>query len=172
LTDADLPPLETLVDLEDLSLDKTSVSDEALSHLKGLHRLTHLSLRETRITDNAVPHLKRLRRLERLDLSETLVTADGVAELLAALSRCSIIHYNGSESAQWGLARIHQAAMAGDVATIRAELASGVPIDLRVKTKGIEGNWHVAWDGTTPLMWAATRGQTAAVRLLIAAAPL
>jgi ankyrin repeat protein len=56
------------------------------------------------------------------------------------------------------LAPIHEAAQRGDVEAIREELKKGVPVDLR------EGG---ARRGPTPLMWAALRGQTAAVEFLI-----
>jgi ankyrin repeat protein len=159
LTDADIPDLETLVDLEDLSLERSCASDIALSHLAGLKRLTSLNLRETRTTDRGTPWIKALRRLERLDLTDTLVTAAGIAELQSALPNCKILRYDRSDEAKYqGLLPIHSAAVAGDVETIRAELAAGVPVDLRVKTK----------EGTTPLMWASSRGQADAVRLLIA----
>ncbi len=59
-------------------------------------------------------------------------------------------------------APIHEAAKRGDVQTIKGELAKGVPVDLRVATGGAG-----AWRNSTPLMWAAARGQAAVVRVLL-----
>jgi ankyrin repeat protein len=60
-------------------------------------------------------------------------------------------------------APIHEAAKRGDVAAIQFELDEGVPVDLRVRNKGGNGSWG----DTTPLMWAAARGQADALKFLI-----
>jgi len=165
LSDADLVPLEALVAIEHLSLDRTSVSDAGLPHLRSMRRLKALDLGQTRVTDAGLKWLKALTHLEHLVLKDTLVTAAGIAELQAALPNCKISRYDRSDDGKYlGLAPIHAAAITGDLETIRDELAAGVPVDLRVKTAEND-----PWNDTTPLTWAAARGQAAVVWFLIAA---
>ena len=168
VTDSDLSVLDSLPHVEDLSLQRTSISDAGLSHLRRMRGLTDLTLSETRVTDASVAVLKRLSRLERLDLQDTLVTACGIAELQAALPNCKVVRYLRPGDGEYStFAPIHDAAKAGDIEMMRAEVTAGVPIDVRVSTIDNGGTWDDKWDDTTPLMWAASRGQTAAVRFLI-----
>ncbi|MCH8825080.1 MAG: ankyrin repeat domain-containing protein [Planctomycetes bacterium] len=62
-------------------------------------------------------------------------------------------------------APIHMAAMRGDIETIRAELAEGVPVDLKVEDLHYSNTHRDA----TPLMWAVSRGKPEAARFLIKA---
>ncbi len=60
-------------------------------------------------------------------------------------------------------APIHLAAKRGNVEEIKQALKNGVPVDLRVNNTG----GRRAWRKTTPLIWAAARGNSEAVRVLI-----
>jgi ankyrin repeat protein len=169
LTDADIRLIQSFPDLEDLALDNTCISDTALTYLKGMRRLKTLDLAETHVTDAGLKHLRTLPRLERLNLEGTLATAAGVADLQAALPNCKITHYGRpGDGEHHTLARIHAAARAGDVGAVRDELVAGVSVDLRVSTREDEMSGDDKLDGTTPLMWAASRGEVAAVRCLVA----
>jgi uncharacterized protein len=170
LTDDDLVVLDSLPYVEQLFLSETSVGDAGLSHLTCMSGLTYLDLNETRVSDAGVAILKRLRRLERLELAETLVTAGGVSDLQAALPNCEIIRYARANDDDASLfPPLHDAAKAGDLEKIRAELAAGVPVGLRVSEVHSSGVLRDDWTDTTPLMWAASRGQAAAVQFLIEA---
>ena len=59
----------------------SKVSDEGLSHVKGLPRLKVLTLRSTAITDDALEHLKDLPQIQTLDLSQTKITDAGLKHL-------------------------------------------------------------------------------------------
>lgn len=167
VSDAALEPLDSLPHVEVLSLEATSISDAGLRRLQRMRGLKHLCLNETRVSDAGIGALKRLRRLETLEIENTLVTARGVAELQAALPKCKITRYvEAGEKHASSFLPLHDAAKAGDIEKIRTELAVGVPIDLRLWGVHSRGSKRDDWDGTTALMWAASRGQTTAVRFL------
>jgi Leucine Rich repeat len=71
--------------LQDLSLQLTSVTDAGIKHLAKLQHLTSLDLSLTRITDQGVEPLGQLKNLKSLLLVGTLVTADGKKRLTALL---------------------------------------------------------------------------------------
>jgi hypothetical protein len=83
LTDAGLPLLKSLTELEALDLSFARVSDAGLSCLAGLTNLKSLDLSHTDITDAGLAKLKSLKRLETLDLSETRTLGDGLLDLAA-----------------------------------------------------------------------------------------
>jgi hypothetical protein len=72
---------DVLVTLTFVKLDKTTVTDADLEHLKGLSHLRWLSLEDTNITDAGLACLKGLTKLQTLVLSHTKVTDAGLANL-------------------------------------------------------------------------------------------
>jgi hypothetical protein len=90
VTDALLPSLAELPELEALSLDATRVSDDGLRHLAPLQQLKWLDLSRSKIGDEGMQHVARLSRLERLELSETMITDAGIEPLLSLLKLKSI----------------------------------------------------------------------------------
>ena len=66
------------------------VSDDGLSHLKGLKDLKQLSLTNTKVTDAGLTHLVGLAKLDKLLLKGTRVTPASVAALQKALPNCKI----------------------------------------------------------------------------------
>jgi hypothetical protein len=67
--------------LENLSLERTAITDAGLAHLKGLTRLRYLWLERTAITDAGLAHLKGLTGLRQLYIDDTLVSDAGLAHL-------------------------------------------------------------------------------------------
>jgi hypothetical protein len=59
--------------LRDVALPRTRITDASLPHLAGLTELNYLNLADTRITDAGLEHLCRLEFLRLLDLSFTEV---------------------------------------------------------------------------------------------------
>ncbi len=84
--------LKQLPALEMLNLDCTQLTDQGLTHLKGLTHLSELSLRATRITDAGLKHLEKLSSLKKLALNLTAVSRRGVEALRKALPRTVVAH--------------------------------------------------------------------------------
>ncbi|HZZ70735.1 MAG TPA: hypothetical protein VFE24_00670 [Pirellulales bacterium] len=105
-TNADLPEVAVLPNVQSLSLESSSVdgpawtelkklpalrvlnvsdsriTDEDLGFLAALPQLQDLKLMRTRITDKGLPALLGLKSLERLNLAQTMIDDAGVEELL------------------------------------------------------------------------------------------
>lgn len=76
--------------LQQLSLGKTTIPDEALLYISQLGNVYHLRLGETNITDAGLEKLAHMVSLRQLDLQVTLVSEAGIARLHAALPHCRI----------------------------------------------------------------------------------
>ncbi len=85
LTDAALPPVATLVNLNELLLTGNDITDDGLKVLAGLTKIEYLDLSETRVTDAGLEHLTGMTRLISLGVIGTKVTPAGVKRLQAAL---------------------------------------------------------------------------------------
>ncbi len=85
IANADLADIAKHMQLRELYLAKTGVSDEGLAHLRPLTQLRVISLADTQITDAGLRHLAAVRSLRQIFLYPTKVTDAGVAELKAAL---------------------------------------------------------------------------------------
>lgn|GEM_PF-2179862 len=105
LTDAQLPALQLLDQLQMLDLSQTSISDQGIASLQAfkklavliapetlsdqglnavaaLPHLTELTLDRTHVTNRGLPVLSQLPALERLDISATPITDKGMDALL------------------------------------------------------------------------------------------
>jgi Leucine-rich repeat (LRR) protein len=81
ITDAALPHLKSLTDLEYLDLDRTGISDAGLEHLKALRNLRGLQVAFTTVSDAGLVHLEALPNLKELNARGTKVTQAGVDKL-------------------------------------------------------------------------------------------
>ncbi len=105
VTDADLAALADAPPARNLSLGRTSVTDEGMKHLKGqtllewldvgnttvgddglaalcsATRLNHLIVEQTRISDASLETISNFRELEILDLTGTAITDEGLSHL-------------------------------------------------------------------------------------------
>lgn len=81
VTDAGLSQLQGMTDLEQLSLMNTQITDAGLTHLKGLNRLKSLHLSNAQITDAGLRHLNGLTTLKFLSLDNTQITDAGLTHL-------------------------------------------------------------------------------------------
>ncbi len=81
-----------MLELTELYLHHSEVSDVGLSHLSSLTNLTDLSLTSTPVSDAGLSHLSTLTNLKELYLMGTQVSAAGVAQLQASLRWCYIMH--------------------------------------------------------------------------------
>lgn len=87
---SDLRPLESLVNLTQLGVWSTKITDDQLVHLKPLTKLSDVSLWETAITDAGLKHLEGLSNLKKLELKKSQVTPAGFARLQSVLPNCKI----------------------------------------------------------------------------------
>jgi hypothetical protein len=117
--DATLQKLGGLRALQELTLDRSDVTDHGLAYLAGMARLERLSLRYaavtdaglaecsslplryllltgTRVTDESIPALQKLQTLDELFIRWTDITEAGEEHLRAALPRAAIYHERGA----------------------------------------------------------------------------
>jgi len=76
VTNEGLAIVSTMPNLEKLYLQKTGISDDALTHLEGLNHLRYLNLYGTQITDTGLESLVDLPSLDSLFIWETNVTEE------------------------------------------------------------------------------------------------
>ena len=82
VTDADLPVLQALTDLEEVRLQGTSVTDDGLKQLRPLRKLRVLDLRGTPVTDAGLAEIRDHHpELEELILIQSNVTPAGLRQL-------------------------------------------------------------------------------------------
>ncbi len=81
VTSAGLKHLSQLRNLEGLTLEGTSLTDDGLRHLANLTNLQRLTLAGSNLTDDGLRHLSNLTNLEWLDIGGTKVTDAGLVHL-------------------------------------------------------------------------------------------
>ena len=81
ITDAGLPHLKLLINLNHLGLTSTGVTGRGMIHLAGLTNLETLELSFTRVDDTGLSHLKALKKLRKLELRYTDVTDAGLVHI-------------------------------------------------------------------------------------------
>jgi len=92
LSDTCVQHLALITSLRELSLsDARDVSDAGVPHLRALTNLEALHIEGAQITDAGLLHLQELRHLRRLTLRDTHVTDAGIAAIQGALPLCAII---------------------------------------------------------------------------------
>jgi hypothetical protein len=71
-----------MTNLEEVSMDETSVSGRGLAHLVALRKIKHLSLARTKLTDarlkTGLVSLRQMTELRTLALIGTLITDKGI----------------------------------------------------------------------------------------------
>ena len=103
VTNDGLAKIGTLVDLQELPLSQTRITDEGLSIIvKNFPGLTGLILNRTMITDNGIKALVKLDRLEHLSLYQVAVT-DAACKMLAKLPNLQTISLDQSMITDAGL---------------------------------------------------------------------
>ncbi len=84
-----LAHIESLAEIDELSLGDTGVGDDAIGQIVGLRRLRTLDLGGTNITDAGLMRLATLRQLIDLDVSSTRCTDRGIS----SLGRCMDLQF-------------------------------------------------------------------------------
>ena len=102
VSDDGLAVLGKMTSLQTLMLDNTEITDDGLVHLKNLTNLQTLILDNTEITDDGLVHLKNLTNLQLLVLANTEITDDGLVHLKNLTSLTSL-NLNGTRITDAGL---------------------------------------------------------------------
>jgi len=94
VTDAGVGHLRDMRTLRNLVLDETQITDAALEHLGQLTSLEEwLGLTHTHVTDAGLTHLTQLKKLKNLNLIGTNVSRDGLEQLRKALPETNVSPY-------------------------------------------------------------------------------
>lgn len=105
--DAALQYLQGLSSLQTIYLSRSQVTDAGLKHLSGLTGLTWLDLQGTQVTDAGMASLRKLTGLQTLDLEGTSVGDTGLAHL-AGLKQLSVLKLDQTQVADAGLEHLKQ----------------------------------------------------------------
>ncbi|MEX2666870.1 SEL1-like repeat protein [Candidatus Uabimicrobium amorphum] len=100
VTDKDMVHLANLVQLTDLDLFGTDVGDRGMVHLANLTNLQQLNLGATTVGDEGLVYLKNLTNLKILKLSESEVSEEQIEELQKSLPQVTIEYYVDPSSLQ------------------------------------------------------------------------
>jgi hypothetical protein len=95
VTNQGLANLAGMAHLERISLRYTGITDAGLSECASLP-LRHLLLTGTRVTDESIPALEKLQTLDELFIRWTEITGAGEDRLRATLPRAAIYHERGA----------------------------------------------------------------------------
>jgi len=91
VTDTDVEAITQLVELRELYLHSTKITNAALVHFDRLHKLRHLHLAGTRISDEGLESLRSLSNLKELYLNQTKTSNEGALKLRAALPATKVV---------------------------------------------------------------------------------
>ncbi len=104
--DADIEPLKSLSQLEELRLEDSYLTDAGLAHVSGLKALQEIDLHKSLyVTDKGLESLKTLPKLSKLELSYTRITDAGIESLLA-MKQLKVLHLTGTRVTSEGLKKI------------------------------------------------------------------
>lgn len=96
VTDVGLSCLSNLQRLEWLNLYQCPIGDDGLSELKHLRQLQHLPVGDSRVTDAGLQHLAEMNSLDYLGLRATAVTDNGI-KWLKGLTGLTGLHLGGTK---------------------------------------------------------------------------
>lgn len=84
LNDEGLAHVSNCINIEDLDLQDTEITNNGIKYLKNLKFLKYLRLKDNlQLTDECVPYLTELENLLNLQIQETSITEDGLKKLTA-----------------------------------------------------------------------------------------
>lgn len=90
--DADLALLKNMQKLENLNLQETEITNDALKELITLPKLKILRLKENpQLTNDAIEYLIKIQSIEELEIHGTSIDQSGLNELLRKLSLNEVI---------------------------------------------------------------------------------
>jgi len=105
IKDVDLVHLRSLHRLRTLYLWGTKVGDAGIANIADLQEMRRLGLQRTLVTDAGVEHLRCLKNLDTLNLAETQVT-DECVQHLAGLKQLRCLDVSYTRVSERGVARL------------------------------------------------------------------
>jgi len=81
ITDASMPTIAQMQNLEELNLNACAITDAGVAQLKGLGKLKKLNLTETSVSEVSLPTLLQMESLESIHLFQTGWSEEGAALL-------------------------------------------------------------------------------------------
>jgi Leucine-rich repeat (LRR) protein len=81
MSDKNMIYIKDLINLIELNLAKTDITDAGLENIKGLNKLKKLYLYGTKITDNGLKYLAGLKNLEQLEIQHNNISDKGIVRL-------------------------------------------------------------------------------------------
>ncbi|MEO8127255.1 MAG: amidohydrolase family protein [Bryobacteraceae bacterium] len=106
MTDDGMKALAGMKHLQRLSVRDTFVGDEGLKQIAGLTELVALDLSGTKVTDAGLSQLKRLTKLQKLNLLGTKATDEGLS-VLAGMPDLQELNLYRTETTNSGLSKLH-----------------------------------------------------------------
>lgn len=91
VTDNDIEAISQLIELRELNLYSTKITNAALIHFDRLGRLRHLHLADTNISDEGLESLRSLSNLKELYLNQTKISNEGGLKIRAALPATKVV---------------------------------------------------------------------------------
>ena len=107
LDDQVFSQVESMIQLESLSLPQAAVTGSGIERLSRLPKLKALYLAGTKVDDTAMPQLAKMTQLESLDISYTKVTDVGLKHI-ASLQHLRSLSAGGNPITDAGIAEIAQ----------------------------------------------------------------
>lgn len=105
VSDAIMPHVAGLADLQQLNLRNTHITTQGLRHLAHLESLEMLYLSGTKITDEGLGHLSRLTKLWLLDIGNNKITDKGLVHL-RSLRKLNTLWLNDTNITDAGLVQL------------------------------------------------------------------
>ncbi len=103
ITDAGLPHVARLAQLDHLDLNGTRITNDGLAQIRGLSSLTTLNLMSTAVSDTGLNHVAALKKLKMLFLSGSKTYDAGLAHI-AGLTDLESLELDGTQITDAGLA--------------------------------------------------------------------
>ena len=114
------------MNLEQLDLGGTRITDAGIAHLRGMTKLKKLNLQGAALTDEGTRHLANMTELEELNLYGTKVTNVGV-EVLKDLKHLSIVDLRYTRVTRAGVDRLHASVPRCEVSFLDPSVRPGLP---------------------------------------------
>ncbi len=92
LNDEGLSFLSNFIQIENLDLQETDITNDGIKYLKKLKNLNYLRLKgNTQLTNECIPHLTEIESLLNLQIQETSINQEGLEKLIILINLNDIV---------------------------------------------------------------------------------